>query len=235
MRANAAPTTGQVRTRRQRDLWLHLIHPAALAPLAVGIWDFLQGNLSVNPIQDITHRSGYTALVLLVLSLLCTPANTYLGLSWAVKLRRPLGLYAFLYAAIHLLIFVVLDYGLDFGLIWQELAEKRYILAGFAALMLLTPLALTSTKGWQKRLGKRWKKLHRLVYVAIPLAALHFLWLVKADYREPLLFALAIALLLIVRLPALRRYSATIRERLRPRAAQSRRASPPPNPDPSPQ
>ncbi|MFO7166809.1 MAG: protein-methionine-sulfoxide reductase heme-binding subunit MsrQ [Chloroflexota bacterium] len=197
--------------RRQR--WLHLVHPAALAPLVVGIWDLARGNLSVNPIQDITHRSGYTALVLLVLSLACTPASALLGQKWALKLRRPLGLYAFLYAAVHLLIFVALDYGLDLGLIWAAIAEKRFVLAGLAAFLLLVPLALTSTKGWQRRLGRRWKLLHRLVYLAAPLAAIHFIWLVKADIREPLLFAAAAVLLLLLRLPALRRRLAGLRQR----------------------
>lgn len=190
---------------RRIDRWLHLIHPLALAPLALGVWDFAAGRLSVNPIQDITHRSGYAALVLLVLSLACTPLNRLLGWKWAVKLRRPLGLYATLYAGIHMLIFVGLDYGFDAGLIWRELSEKRYIIAGSAALLLLVPLAITSTKGWQRRLGKRWKRLHRLVYLAAPLAVVHFIWLVKSDYREPLLWGVAVAVLLLLRLPVVRR------------------------------
>jgi methionine sulfoxide reductase heme-binding subunit len=131
---------------------------------------------------------------------------------WAVKLRRPLGLYAFLYAAIHMLIFVGLDYGFDAGLIWRELSEKRYIIAGSAALLLLAPLALTSTKGWQRRLGKRWKSLHRLVYLAAPLAVVHFIWLVKSDYREPLLWGLAVAVLLLLRLPVVRRLFERLRQ-----------------------
>lgn len=202
---------------RQQRAWLHLVHPLALAPLALGVWDALAGRLSVNPIQDITHRSGYAALVLLVLSLVCTPLSSLLGQKWAAALRRPLGLYAFLYAAVHMLIFVGLDYGFDVGLIWRELAEKRYIIAGSAALLLLLPLAVTSTKGWQRRLGRRWKPLHRLVYLAAPLAVAHYVWLVKSDYREPLLFGAAVALLLIVRLPAVRRLAA--RRRIPARAA----------------
>ena len=190
--------------QKRTGLWLHLVHPLALAPLAVGVWDLTAGRLSVNPIQDITHRSGYSALVLLVLSLFCTPLSGLFGQKWALKLRRPLGLYAFLYAAIHMLIFVGLDYGFDAALIWRELAEKRYVLAGAAALLLLTPLAITSTKGWQRRLGKRWKRLHRLVYLAAPLAVVHFVWLVKSDVREPLLFGAAVALALALRLTAVR-------------------------------
>jgi methionine sulfoxide reductase heme-binding subunit len=214
-------------TKQRRDRWLHLIHPAALAPLALGVWDLLQGRLSANPIQDITHRSGYAALVLLVLSLVCTPASLYLGQKWALKLRRPLGLYAFLYAAVHLLIFAVLDYGLNLGLVWQELAEKRYILAGFAAFLLLLPLALTSTKGWQQRLGKRWRSLHRLVYLAAPLAVVHFIWLVKADLREPLLFGAAVAALLLLRLPAVKRWGAGLRARGRAKQPPATRSPDP--------
>lgn len=210
------------RPQRQKA-WLHLVHPLALAPLALGVWDALAGRLSANPIQDITHRSGYAALMLLVLSLVCTPLSAMLGQKWAVSLRRPLGLYAFLYAAVHMLIFVGLDYGFDARLIWLELSEKRYIIAGSAALLLLVPLAVTSTKGWQRRLGKRWKPLHRLVYLAAPLAVAHYLWLVKSDYREPLLFGAAVALLLALRLPAVRRLAA--RRRVMPAAA--RRAAPP--------
>jgi methionine sulfoxide reductase heme-binding subunit len=215
--------------KRDRQPWLHLVHPLALAPLALGVWDFVAGRLSVNPIQDITHRSGYAALVLLVLSLLCTPLNRLLGQRWAVKLRRPLGLYAFLYATIHMLIFVGLDYGFDAALIWQELAEKRYILAGSAALLLLAPLALTSTKGWQRRLGKRWKALHRLVYLAAPLAVVHYLWLVKSDYREPLLWGAAVALLLLLRVDVVRRRVLA----LRGKSGQYSSASPHPS-DPRP-
>lgn len=204
---------------RNRDRWLHLIHPAALAPLALGLWDLAAGRLSVNPIQDLTHRSGYTALVLLVLSLACTPASALLGWKWALKLRRPLGLYAFLYAAVHLLIFAALDYVLDWGLIWEAVAEKRYVLAGFAAFLLLVPLAVTSTKGWQRRLGKRWRPLHRLVYLAAPLAVVHFVWLVKSDYREPLLFGAAVLLLLALRIPAVRRWGGGLRAGARGKGA----------------
>lgn len=186
--------------------WTHLVHPLALAPLALLVLDFFGNNLTANPIQDITLRTGLPALVLLVLSLVCTPLNTLFGWKRVLTLRRPLGLYAFLYAAIHMLIFFVLDYGLDFQLIWQTTMEKPYVLVGLAALLLLLPLAITSTKGWQRRLGKRWKILHRLVYIAAPLAILHFIWLVKADIREPLVYGAVVALLLIVRIPAIRQY-----------------------------
>lgn len=180
-------------------------HIASLLPLAVLVWDYLNDQLTANPIQEATFRTGKTALVLLALSLLCTPLVRLLGWKPAQALRRPLGLYAFFYAALHLAIFAAVDYGLDWGLIQQAIAEKRYVLVGFAAFVLLAPLALTSTKGWQRRLGQRWLRLHRLVYLAAPLAVLHFVLLVKSDIREPLAYGAAVATLLALRLPAVRR------------------------------
>ncbi|HMO55869.1 MAG TPA: ferric reductase-like transmembrane domain-containing protein, partial [Roseiflexaceae bacterium] len=155
-------TAQQTPATRRRERWPLLVHTAALLPLLVAIADLLLGRLTVNPIQDLT-RSGYTALVLLVASLACTPISMVFGFKRVLTLRRPLGLYGFGYALVHMLIFVVVDFGLDITLIWQEVAEKRYILAGMAALLLLIPLAITSTSGWQRRLGRRWRLVHRLV------------------------------------------------------------------------
>ncbi|HEV2126364.1 MAG TPA: protein-methionine-sulfoxide reductase heme-binding subunit MsrQ [Chloroflexota bacterium] len=197
-----------------RRHWLRLLaHIGALIPLGQLLWDAYGNDLTANPIQEITFRTGKTALVLLILSLACTPANTLLGLRQAIPLRRPLGLYAFFYAFLHLLIFAVLDYGLDVSLIWQTVLEKRYVVAGFSAFVLLLPLAVTSTAGWQRRLGKRWRKLHRLVYAAAALAILHFVWLVKADRSEPLTYGAILALLLALRLPAIRRTATRLRYR----------------------
>ncbi len=194
--------------------WLRILtHLGALVPLALLIWDGMQGRLTANPIQEITQRTGKTALVLLLLSLVCSPANRLLGLRQVVPLRRPLGLYAFGYAALHLLIFFVVDYGLDVALIQEAVLEKRYVLAGMGAFVLLVPLAVTSTRGWMRRLGRRWKPLHRLVYLAALLAVLHFVWLVKADIREPLLYGAAVAALLILRLPLVRRPLEALRRR----------------------
>ena len=187
-------------------------HVGALVPLAVLIWDGLQNGLTVNPIQEISQRTGKVALVLLVLSLACTPLNTVFGLKQLLRLRRPLGLYAFGYALLHLLNFAVVDYGLDPGLLREAILEKRYVLVGFAAFLLLVPLALTSTQGWQRRLGKRWKGLHRLVYGAAPLAVVHFVWLVKADVREPLLYGAIVVALLCLRFPSVRRVVTRLRQ-----------------------
>lgn len=185
--------------------WLRVaVHPLSLLPLLLLLFDWGTGQLSVNPIQDLTRRTGYTALVLLMLCLACTPAATLFGWKWVGALRKPLGLYSFLYVCLHLLIFVYLDYGLDLGLIWQAVSEKRYVVAGFTAFLLLLPLALTSTKGAMRRLGRWWKRVHWLIYPAALLAVLHFLWLSKLP-REPLLFGAALLALLALRLPPLRR------------------------------
>ncbi len=195
--------------------WLRILtHAAALAPLAVLLWDVFQNNLSVNPIQDITSRTGRTALVLLVLSLACTPAHTVFGFKRALNVRRALGLYAFLYVGLHVFTFFFIDFGLDLQLIGEAIAEKRFVLAGFAAFLILLPMAITSTRGWMKRLGKRWKALHRWVYLAAALAVVHFIWLVKSDVSEPARFGIVVALLLSLRVPAVRKAISGWRNRL---------------------
>ncbi len=181
-----------------------LVHIAALVPLAWLIFDAATGRLSVNPIQDIEQRTGKYALILLVASLTCTPVNILIGWAPILRWRRPLGLYAFGYAALHFTTFIGLDYGFNLGFIWADVANKRYIFVGLAALLILIPLALTSTSGWQKRLGKAWRKLHRWVYLAGALVVVHYVWAVKSDIREPLLWGAAIGLGLLVRIPAVR-------------------------------
>ena len=190
------------------------VHVAALAPLAVLIAAALTDNLTVNPIQAATLRTGKTAMILLVLSLACTPANTVFGFTQAIRVRRALGLYAFLYAAVHFSIFLGVDYGFDLGLIWLELAEKRYILVGAAALLILIPLAITSTKGWQRRLGKTWKKMHKWVYLAGILVIIHYVWVQKSDIRQPLIWGAILGLLLVLRIPTVRRHVVQWRSRL---------------------
>ena len=201
--------------------FLILAHMGALLPLAVLIWDITRGNLSVNPIQDITFRTGKFALLTLTLSLACTPVNTVTGFKPVLRMRKWFGLYAFLYATLHFLTFSVVDYGLNWPLIQQAIIEKRYVLVGFTALLILIPLALTSTKGWQRRLGKTWKRLHRLVYLAGVLVIFHYVWLVKADIREPLLWGAIVALLLILRIPRVRASFSNLRHRAPKRAAAS--------------
>jgi sulfoxide reductase heme-binding subunit YedZ len=207
-------------TRSRFAWWQIAAHIGALIPLAVLIWDTLHDQLTANPIQALEDRTGVTALVILVLSLACTPVMSLLGIKQVVKLRRPLGLYGFMYAALHVSIFLVLDYGLDLQLILGDLAQKPYILVGSLAILLLIPLAITSTKGWMKRLGKRWRQLHMLVYLIVPLVVAHYYWVVKADVRVPLQYATVVGLLLVVRIPNVRRFFVNLRYRL---TAQKRR------------
>jgi sulfoxide reductase heme-binding subunit YedZ len=193
--------------------WLRILtHVLALAPFVLLVWDFATNQLSVNPIQDITFRTGTYALVTLLLSLACTPLNTLFGLRQVLPLRRPLGLYAFFYTTLHFLTFAVLDYGLDAAALQEAIFEKRYALVGFAAFLILLPLAITSTKGWMRRLGKNWKRLHTLVYVALGLAILHYLWLVKSITLEPLLYAAAAGALLLLRVPPISRRLVRLRQ-----------------------
>lgn len=189
---------------RKVTLWQVAVHVAALIPLAWLLFDAATGHLSVNPIQDIEQRTGKYALILLVLSLWVTPANILTGWSPVTRWRRPLGLYAFGYAALHFLTFAGLDYGFNLRFLWADVAGKRYIFVGLAALLILVPLALTSTRGWQRRLGKAWRKLHRWVYLAGALVVAHYVWAVKADIREPLIWGAVIAAGLLIRLPAVR-------------------------------
>ena len=195
--------------RRKIDRWLArlrwLVHPLALMPLAILVWRWWQNNLTANPIQFITHETGGTALRLLVLSLAITPARKYFHLPALGRMRKWLGLWGFFYVCLHLSVFIVLDYFFDWRLLWLELSEKRYVLVGFSAWLLLLPVAMTSTKGWQRRLGRRWKRLHAVVYAVTPLAVIHFTWLVKSDYREPLVYGVLVFLLLAVRLPLVQR------------------------------
>jgi sulfoxide reductase heme-binding subunit YedZ len=197
-------------------LWL-ATHLGALIPLVLLIWDYSQNQLTVNPIQEATFRTGKTALILLVLSLAATPLNIVFGLKKLLPLRKPLGLYAFLYVSLHFLIFVWIDYGLNLKFLQEGLLEKRYALVGLAAFTLLIPLALTSTQGWMRRLGKNWKRLHRLVYLVGVLAVIHFVWLVKSDVREPLAYGAAVLLLLLIRWPTLRRAISNARSRVKQR------------------
>ncbi len=196
--------------------WLLVItHIAAIIPFIRLIWDGLHDNLTVNPIQEITFRTGFYAIVLLILSLVCTPVNVVFGWRQVLPLRRPLGLYAFFYATLHFLTFVWLDYGLDWELIKGAFIEKWYALIGLAAFVLLLPLALTSTRWAMRKLGKYWKQLHRVVYIAALLAVFHWVLLVKSDIREPLLYGAGVALLLILRVPAVKRWFTTLRTRKR--------------------
>ena len=155
--------------------------------------------------KEITHRTGWWTLALLMLTLAVSPVRRLTGWNRVVAVRRMLGLFAFFYACLHFLTYFALDQGFALSYIGEDIAERPYITVGFTAWVLLIPLAITSTRGWIRRLGKRWQKLHRLVYLCAALGVLHFLWLVKADIREPLVFAVILTVLLAFRLPVARR------------------------------
>lgn len=163
------------------------------------------GGLGANPIEAATHASGTWALRFLLATLAVTPLRRLAGWHAAVSYRRMLGLAAFGYATLHFSIWAVLDLGLEVGAIVEDVRERPFVTAGFTAFVLLLPLAITSTRGWMRRLGRNWVWLHRTVYIAAGSAIVHFLWLVKADLREPLVYAAVLGVLLAARLPGVRR------------------------------
>lgn len=201
--------------------WVWIIaNLGGLYPLATLLWDFSQGDLGADPVSTITKRTGTAAILMLTLSLACTPVNSLFGFRQILTVRKSLGLYAFLYAALHLTNFVALDYGLSLKAIFDDaLLKKPYMIVGFSAFLILLPLAITSTRGWMKRLGRNWKRLHQLVYAAGILAVLHYYWLVKIDITKPLLYAAAVGLLLVLRLPPVRHWISRLRPRPTSRAS----------------
>src|SRR5690606_19972535 len=152
--------------------------------------------LGADPVAAIEHELGLWALRLLLLTLAVTPLRQLSGQIVLMRFRRMLGLYAFAYASLHLSAYLALDLRGWWALVFEEIVKRPYITVGFAAWLLLVPLAVTSTRGWMRRLGRNWGRLHRVVYAVAALAVLHFWWIVKSDYREPLLYAAILAVLL---------------------------------------
>jgi methionine sulfoxide reductase heme-binding subunit len=177
-------------------LWI-----GSLAPAAWLIDGFFRGGLGANPIEKITHVTGMTALVILLLTLAVTPVRRITGWHPVIGLRRPLGLFAFFYVSVHFLVWMGLDLGFRMDWIWEDIVKRPYITAGFTAFLILIPLAITSTRGWIRRLGKKWAILHRGTYLAAGLGLLHYYWLVRADFRLPLTLVAIFALLMAFRVP----------------------------------
>ncbi len=197
------------------------IHIYAWSAIAWVILELLMDTFSINPIQELEQRTGRHAVTLLVMSLLCTPLNSLIKFPELLKRRRTLGLYALMYATIHVLIFVNLDYGLAWSLIARTILEKPYILVGAAAFIFLIPLGITSFDVWKVRLGKNWKRLHKLVYIIAPLAILHFAWSKKGDIFalsgdiiRPLIYGLVLGIFLLLRIPAIKRTIASFSMRV---------------------
>jgi len=155
--------------------------------------------LGANPIEELLHQLGRWGLKFLLLSLTITPLRRWTGWNWLIRFRRMLGLFAFFYITLHFLTYAILDQGLDFAVIIEDVIKRPYITLGMVAFLLLIPLALTSTKGMMRRLGKRWQKLHRLVYIVAIAGVWHFYWQVKLDTLDATVYALVLAVLLLTR------------------------------------
>ncbi len=205
---------GIVRAVRKRWLWL-AVNIAAAIPLVLTAWDYWRGDF-IDPTASFTTRTGQSAIILLLLTLAVTPAVNITGYSKLIGVRRSLGLWAFAYAVLHFVVFVALAYGFSLQYIIDDgLAKKPYIIVGSIALLILLPLAITSTRYWMKRLGKNWKRLHKWIYAAGILAVIHYIWVVKIPVGKPTLYAVILAVLLAARIKPVRRFLVDTRRRIR--------------------
>ena len=220
-RRTAPPRRGAAARRVTPTPWLKPgIFVGALVPLASIVLRGSMGELSADPIAELLNELGLAALIFLVASLACTPARRLFGWSWPVRVRRELGLFAFFYAALHFLTYLVLDQGVDWQAIVDDIVKRPFITVGFLALVLLVPLAVTSTSASVRRLGfRRWQRLHQLAYLAAALAVVHFVWRVKIDVSQPLAYAVVLGALLAVRVVV------WLRQRSKDESAPSARAS----------
>lgn len=189
--------------RKIRLVYKPLVFAAALAPLAwlaASVFGAFGLSAGANPVETIQDTTGIWAVRMLLLTLAITPLRRLTGQGWLIQFRRMLGLFAFAYAVLHFLNYLALDQTLDVEAIIEDIVERPFITVGFAAFVLLTPLAVTSTNGWRRKLGARWQQLHYLVYPIAMLACWHFYWQVKKDLREPLIYIAILAMLLCLRL-----------------------------------
>ncbi len=171
-----------------------------LSPMLWIIWNAVYGDLGANPVESVTHQTGDWALRLLILTLAITPLRRLTGYSPIIRYRRMTGLFTYFYASCHFLIWFLADQSLDFIAMFDDVIKRPYISMGFLAFVLLTALAITSNKWSIRKLGNQWRVLHRLIYVIILIVILHYLWLVKANYLEPLVYAFIASILLLLRL-----------------------------------
>lgn len=185
--------------KRYRFIYKPVIFAASLTPallLAAGAFNLFGQSLGADPVARLLHACGKTALNFLLITLLVTPVRQLTGLTHLVRVRRMLGLFALFYASSHFLIYLILDQELDLHAVLQDIGKRPYITIGFTALLMLIPLGVTSTQKMMRRLGRRWQRLHRLIYAAAILGVWHYYWQVKRDVREPLLYAFMLAVLL---------------------------------------
>lgn len=197
---------------RTRLVWTKAaVWVLALLPFGGLLRGALIGDLGADPVETLLHRTGTAGLVLLLVTLAVTPVRRVTGWNRIVKLRRLLGLFAYFYAVLHVGVYLVVDQGLAFGFILEDVAERPWVMAGAGAFLILTALAATSTRGWIRRLGRRWQRLHRLVYVAGALVVLHFLWQEKVPTLEVVGFAAVFGALMLFRVPWSRIREALVR------------------------
>lgn len=189
-------TKSTIRTLKAAVFLLCLVPLGKLALETFGIAGF---SLGANPIEEMLHRCGKWGLNLLLITLAVTPLRRITGWNWLIRFRRMLGLFAFFYILLHFLIYAILDQGLALNYIIEDIIERPYITLGMLGLLLLIPLAITSTNGMMRRLGRKWQKLHRLVYVIAILGVWHFYWQVKQDILEPLIYAGILTVLFAIR------------------------------------
>jgi sulfoxide reductase heme-binding subunit YedZ len=197
------------------------VHVAGWFPLVRLVIEYFTQHLTANPVQALEQHTGIQALIFLLLSLSCTPLASIFGWKELTQRRKALGNYGFLYAALHVLTFFVIDYGLNLDAVWEDIRNKPYIIIGATAFLMLLPLAFTSFKYWQKRLGKNWKRLHRLVYIISPLVVLHFLLTIKGNFlrlygnfTQPLIYGGVVLLLLVLRVRKVKLTLITLRQHL---------------------
>ena len=185
-----------------------VVHLLCLLPFASLLWAAFNDGLGANPVEKLTHETGDWTLRLLLITLCLTPLRQWTGQASWIRFRRMLGLYTFFYVSCHFLIWFVADHSFDPGSMIEDIVKRPYITLGFSAFLLMIPLAITSNQAMIRRLGRKWKTLHRLVYLIILLGVLHFLWLVKADYLEPGIYAIIALVLLAHRLGPIKRLGA---------------------------
>ncbi len=197
---------------------------AALIPLALLAWNAFTDGLGANPVEFITRETGTWGLRFLLITLCVTPLRRVTGWQWLARIRRMLGLFAFFYISLHFLTYLVLDAFFDILYILEDITDRTYITLGFTSFVLLVPLAITSTNAMVRRLGGRnWRRLHKLAYVASAGGVLHFLWQVKADLREPLIYLAILLLLFCVRIPVVAERLTKLRAPARDRNAPTTR------------
>jgi sulfoxide reductase heme-binding subunit YedZ len=212
-------------TQVRRRVFKPAVWIACLTPLSLLVLHAFRGELSANPVEDVTNTTGIWTLRLIVATLAITPLRWLTGINQLIQYRRVVGLFAFFYGSLHFLTYFILDHQLQFGGLWDDVKKRPYITAGFTAFVLLIPLAITSTTGWIRRMGGRnWNLLHRLIYITALAAVLHYFWKVKLDTTSPIYYGLAVGALLAIRVvhSARRRQTAALSTRRRDQDATTR-------------